>query len=101
MNMNVRVEISIDDETRRRAEARAAEQGISFDDYVRQAISRLLGPVPPAKRNDITAVFDLVTDGPATDIARDKDKMVGEAAWHDYSRKTAQSNLPASRAKKR
>ena len=36
----------------------------------------------------ISVLFDLVDEGPPTNIARDKDKMVGEAVWKEHQRKT-------------
>jgi hypothetical protein len=97
--MNVRTEITLDEETQRRVEARAAELGISFNDYVRRAIVGHLGPPRPEKKVDISAVFDLVTDGPRTNVARDKDKMIGEAVWQEYLRKTGQLKSGAPRVK--
>src|SRR3954453_15968174 len=88
MNMNIRVQISIDEDTQRRAEAMAARQGISFDEYVKRAIDRQLGE--PRRKVDISAVFDLGASSEPTDIARDKDKMIGEAVWEEHLRKTGQ-----------
>ena len=42
----------------------------------------------PKPKADISIIFDLVDEGPPTNIARDKDKMVGEAVWANYLRKT-------------
>lgn len=42
-----------------------------------------LGEVKP-KKADISIVFDLIDEGPPIDIAREKDKMVGEAVWDEY-----------------
>ncbi len=64
----------------RRAQAKAAEFGISFAEYMR----RLVAQDPKA---DISIMFDLIDEGPPTDIARDKDKMIGEAVWDNYLRK--------------
>ena len=97
--MNVRNEITLDEETHHRVEARAAELGISFGDYVRRAPVSHLGPPPPEKKVDISAVFDLVTDGPGTNIARDKDKMIGEAVWQEYLRKTSRLKPRSPRTK--
>jgi hypothetical protein len=36
---------------------------------------------------DNSVVFDLVDEGPPTDIARDKDKMIGQAVWDNYLQK--------------
>jgi hypothetical protein len=76
----------MDPEIQRRAQARAAELGISFAEYVRRLVSADLGE--PKRKIDVSVLFDLVEDGPSTDIARDKDKMVGEAVWKGYLRKT-------------
>jgi hypothetical protein len=38
-------------------------------------------------KGDVSLVFDLVDKGPRTNIARDKDKMVGEAVWKEHRRK--------------
>jgi len=84
--MNARTQISMDPETQRRAQAKAAELGISFAEYVRRVISADLGE--PKPKADISIFFDLIDEGPPTDIARDKDKMVGEAVWKEYLRKT-------------
>jgi hypothetical protein len=37
---------------------------------------------------DISAVFDLIDEGPLTYIARDKDKMIGQAVWDEYLHET-------------
>lgn len=82
--MNARTQITLDPELQRRAHAKAAELGISFAEYVRRLLARDLGE--PKPKADISAVFDLIDEGPPTDIARDKDKMVGEAVWQEYLR---------------
>ena len=97
--MNVRRQITIDEETQRRAEARAAELGISFADYVRRAIADDLGPPRPARKVDVSSLFDLVADGPPTNIARDKDRMIGEAVWQEYLRKTGRIRRRTSGSK--
>lgn len=76
----------MDPETRRRAQAKAADLGISFAEYVRQLLTQDLGESKP--KGDITSVFNLIDEGPPTNIARDKDKMIGEAVWDEYLRKT-------------
>jgi hypothetical protein len=95
--MNVRTQITLDPELQRRAQAKAAELGISFAEYVRRLVAQDIGPQKP--RHPISAVFDLIDEGPPTDIARDKDKMIGEALWHNYLRKTGR--LPKRPADKR
>jgi hypothetical protein len=84
--MNVRTQVTLDPETQRRAHAKAAELGISFAEYVRRLVASDLGK--PKPKVDVSIVFDLIDEGPPTDIARDRDKMIGEAVWQDYLRKT-------------
>jgi hypothetical protein len=84
--MKARTQITMDPELRRRAQAKAAELGISFAEYVRRLVADDLAQHRP--KTDMSSVFDLVDEGPPTDIARDKDKMVGEAVWQHYLRKT-------------
>jgi hypothetical protein len=76
----------MDPETQRRARAKAAELGISFAEYIRRLVDNDLGDPKPTF--DITQMFDLVKEGPPTNIARDKDKLIGEAVWEDYLRST-------------
>jgi|ERR1700722_17017310 hypothetical protein len=95
--MNARTQITMDPDLQRRAQARAEELGISFAEYVRRLVaSDLGGPKPKA---DISIVFDLIDEGPPTDIARDKDKMIGEAVWADYLRKTGRKPRRKPRAR--
>jgi hypothetical protein len=84
--MNARTQITMDPEIQRRAQAKAAELGISFAEYVRRVVIQDLGPLKP--KVDISILFDLGASGEPTDIARDKDKMIGEAVWQEYLRKT-------------
>ena len=87
--MNARTQISMDPATQRRAQQRAKELGLSFAEYVRRVIASDLAPEPAAEF-DITSIFDLGESVEPTDIARDKDKMVGEAVWQEHLRKTGQ-----------
>ena len=84
--MNTRTQISMDPETQRRAHDKAAELGISFAEYVRRLIAQDLIAAPAAV--DISVVFNLVDEGPQTNIARDKDQMIAEAVWEEHRRKT-------------
>jgi hypothetical protein len=83
--MKARTQITIDLEMRRRAQAKAAALGISFAEYIRRLLAQDLGE---AKRKvDVSLVFDLVDEGPRTNIARYKDKMLGDAVWKEHYRK--------------
>ena len=80
--MNARTQISLDPETQRRAQVKAAALKISFAEYVRRVLLKDLGERP--RRTDIFGMFDLVDAGPMTDIARDKDQMIAEAIWNEH-----------------
>jgi hypothetical protein len=95
--MTARIQITMDPELQRRAQARAAELGISFAEYVRRLLASDLGEPKPSA--DISILFDLIDEGPPTDIARDKDKMIGDAVWADYLRKTGRRPRGKLRAK--
>jgi predicted nucleic acid-binding protein len=82
--MNARAQITMDLQMQRRAQAKAAELGISFAEYVRRLVANDLGG--PKKRPDISIFFDLGASGEPTNIARDKDKMIGEAVWEEHLR---------------
>jgi hypothetical protein len=81
-----RTQITMDPEMQRRAQAKAAELGVSLAEYVRRVIARDLGEAGP--KADISVIFDLVTEGEPTDIARDKDKLIGDAVWQEYLEET-------------
>lgn len=98
--MNARTQITMDPETQRRAHARAAALGISFAEYVRRLVADDLGR-QGRSRPDISILFDLVDEGEPTDIARDKDKMLGEAVWKEHVRKTKWMDASAPRRAKR
>lgn len=84
--MNARTQITLDPELQRRAHAKAAELGISFAEYVRRLVANDLGG--PKPKADISLVFDLGASDEPTDIARDKDKMIGEAFWEEHQGET-------------
>jgi hypothetical protein len=83
--MNARTQISMDPEMQRRAHKKAAELGISFAEYVRRLVAMDLGEARP--KPDISMIFDLGASAEPTDITRDKDKLIGDAAWSNYLRK--------------
>jgi hypothetical protein len=84
--MNARTQITMDPELQRRAQTKAAELGLSFAEYVRRLVAHDLGE--PKRKADISLLFDLGASREPTDIARDKDKMIGEAVWNEHLRKT-------------
>lgn len=74
--MMARTQISLDHELLRRVRARADELGVSLDEHVRRLLELDLGqagcPADPAK------VFNLGCSS-GSNVARDKDGMLGEA----------------------
>jgi hypothetical protein len=86
-------------ELQQRAHAKAAELGISFAEYMRRLVAQNLGE--PKPKADNSMIFDLVDEGPPTDIARDKDKMIGEAAWDEYLHDIGRKPRQRRRAKPR
>ena len=82
---------------RRRAHAKAAELGISFAEYVRRLVAGDLGDRKP--KAGISAIFNLVDEGPPTNIARDKHKMIADAVWDNYLTKMGRKPKRQGRAK--
>lgn len=90
--MTARTQITMEPALQRRAQVKAADLGISFAEYVRRVVANDLGKAKP--KPDISIIFDLGASAEPTDIARDKDKLLGEAVWNDYLRKTGRSSRP-------
>jgi hypothetical protein len=84
--MGARTQITMDRELQRRAHAKAAELGLSFAEYVRRLVAHDLGE--PRRNGHISLLFDLGTSREPTDIARDKDQILGEAFWAERVRKS-------------
>ena len=91
-----RAQIAFDPEVLRQARAKAARLGISFSEYLRRLIIDDLGR--SRGKADISVLFDLGDSGEPTDIACDKDKMLGEAVWKEYLRKTRRRRRRIQRA---
>jgi hypothetical protein len=81
----------------RRARAKAAELGISFAEYVRRVVANDLGQ-PKPRKTDISVLFDLGSSEEPTNIARDKDAMIGEAVWKEHLGKTGRKSRRATRS---
>jgi hypothetical protein len=73
----MRTQIQLDGEAHRRAKRRAHELGISLAEYIRRLVDADLGRQRGGEA-DLAGVVDL-GDGGATDIARDKRQLIGEA----------------------
>lgn len=88
--MNARTQVTLDPELQRRAQAKAAELGISFAEYIRRLVAGDLGETKKSKP-DISILFDLGASSEPTDVTRDKDKLIGQAVWEEYVRDTGRS----------
>jgi hypothetical protein len=86
-----RTVISIEEDLYDRARERAEELGVSFAELVRMLLTENLGE--RRQRVDPSIIFDLGASG-GSDVARDKDKMIGEAVWAEHLRKTGQNRKP-------
>jgi hypothetical protein len=75
--MTSRTQITLEPELQRHARQRAAALGISFAEYVRRLIANDLGEKP--RRVDVSVIFGLGASAEPTDIAADKDRLIGEA----------------------
>jgi GH24 family phage-related lysozyme (muramidase) len=82
------LQFTLDSETQRRAQAKAAELGLSLAEYVRRVIVHDLGE--SRSKAHVSVVFDLGASDEPTNIVRDKDRMIGEAVWQEHVRKTGQ-----------
>jgi hypothetical protein len=81
--MITRTQITLDEETQRRARARAAQLGISFTEYVRRLVARDLRE--PTQAVDPSVVFNLGSSG-GSNIARDKDALIRQAVAEEPNR---------------
>ncbi len=73
----VRTQITLDAEVHTRAKQRAAELGVSLAEYVRQLVAANLDATA-APTTDISSIFGMFDSG-GSDIARQKDRYLGEA----------------------
>lgn len=74
--MTQRTQITLDREQHRAARAKAEALGISLAEYVRRLVARDLAR--PTTTADPSGIYDLGHGG-ETDVATDKDDMVGAA----------------------
>ena len=95
--MNARTQVTLDPEMQRQAQRKAEELGISFAEYVRRLVSADLAG--RKRKIDMSVFFDLGASSEPTDVARDKDRMLGKAVWDEHRRKMG--NKPRKRSAKR
>ena len=74
--MMTRTQLSFEREMLRRARLKAGQMGISLAEYVRRLVAEDLGESP--SQADSSTIFNLGSSG-GSDIAREKDAMLGQA----------------------
>lgn len=82
----VRTRITLDRELHARVRARAAGLGVSLAEYIRRVVDRELADDPG--NVDRSVVFDLGASA-GTDVASDKDRMIGLALRKVRDRQSA------------
>ena len=84
----VRTQVTLENDTHRRAKRRAADLGVSLAEYVRQTLDRDLGEQP---KSDISDIFGIGESG-LSDVSGNVDKYLGESLWQEHLRETGQSD---------
>jgi hypothetical protein len=79
----VRSQITLDGELQRRARERATQLGISLAEYVRRLVARDLGE---SRRKADPSLVIALGRSTGSNIARDKDRMIGEAVTAEHER---------------
>jgi hypothetical protein len=90
MTMTVQITVPIDDASLERARSAAAARGMTVEDYVAELVRLRFPSVEHPVNGHVSSIFGLVKDGEPTDIAKDKDKLIGEAVWQEYLEETNQ-----------
>jgi hypothetical protein len=88
--MTVRIVVPIDDASFEQMRAAAAARGMTVETYVASLVRQWLPPRSPSAQGHVSSIFGIVQEGEPTDIARDKDKMIGDAAWREHLDETKQ-----------
>lgn len=90
--MTQHVKIELDEQQLQAAQKAAHDLGVTVETYLTGLISSHLPVQTQDNRADISSLFGLIPfdAGEPTDIARDKDRLVGEAVWAEYLRETKQ-----------
>jgi hypothetical protein len=102
--MTESLEVDLDEALMTRAEARASELGVTPAEYINRLVRQNLDAhahsagIPEDERPfDISEMFDLGASAEPTDIAKSKDKLIGEAVWEEHLRKTGRADSSDSK----
>ena len=90
--MTEHVTIPLDEDELARARLAAEANGVAIEVYLRALVAAHL-PVTDAsskQRFYLSKIFGMGSTAEPTDIAKDKDRLIGEAVWEEYLRETKQ-----------
>jgi hypothetical protein len=90
--MTEHVTIPLDKDELARARLAAEAQGVATEVYLRTLIAAHLPFADPLSKQQfyLAKIFGMGSSAEPTDIAKDKDKLIGEAVWEEYQRETKQ-----------
>ncbi len=86
--MTEHVTISLDEMALAEARQRASDLGVSLDDYLHRLIIDDMAARQAHKAQGLAGLIGMIpaSAGPAPDIAKDKDQMIGEAVGREHDR---------------
>jgi hypothetical protein len=84
--------IGLDGDELAKAEVAAEARGLAMEDYLKSLISAHLPNEAPESRQKLllAKIIGIGSTEHPTDIAKDKDKLIGEAVWEEHLRETKQ-----------
>ena len=88
--MTEQITLEIEETDLERARKAAEAQGVATETYLRQLIADNL-PISRGRRPQqifLAKIFGMGSSAEPTDIAKDKDKLLGEAVSEEYARET-------------
>jgi hypothetical protein len=90
MTKHITIELEEDDVAKARVAAEA--RGMVMEEYLKGLIAAHLPVEAPESRQKIllAKIIGMGSSEHPTDIARDKDKLIGEALWDEHLRETKQ-----------
>jgi hypothetical protein len=90
--MTEHVSIELDEDELARARLAAEASGVAIEVYLRTLIVAHLPTTDAHTKQQfyLSKIFGMGSTAEPTDIAKDKDRLIGEAVWEEYLRKTKQ-----------
>jgi hypothetical protein len=91
--MNEHVTIELDEDELARAHVAAEARGIAMEDYLKRLIAAHLPSDTPESQQKVllAKIIGMGSSEHPTDIAKDRDKLIGEAVREEYRREPKQS----------